>query len=357
MKVYVLPADAYGCGHYRLIWPAHVLQMAGHNIVIMAPSKTSGFQAEVHRDSNGREVLTKVQIPEDADAVVIQRPAHPLQPQMINILRSNGIAVIIDMDDDMSSIHPDNVAFHMYRDKSATPMSWKHAAMSCRLASMVTVSTPQLLKVYASHGRGVVIDNYVPESYRHIAKIETGAFGWAGTTKSHPNDPQVTAPTLEKLTSEGYLFQVAGGDPRVPSAFRYQGHIPMTGSVSLKDWVPTIAMTMDVGWAPLAPTAFNTAKSRLKGLEYMAAGVAWVGSPRAEYRKLVREAGCGLLADTPKQWYSHTKQLMTDEALRKEQVEAGYEYLKTQTYEANAWRWMEAWEQASKAERKRVGLE
>jgi hypothetical protein len=357
MKVYVLPADAYGCGHYRLIWPAHVLQQAGHEVVIMPPSQTSGFQAEVARDSQGREVLTKVQIPDDADVVVIQRPAHPLQPQMINILRSNGIAVVIDMDDDMSTIHQDNVAFHMYRTSTNTPVSWKWAALSCRIASLVTVSTPALLKTYASHGRGVVIDNYIPESYLNIAKIPTGAFGWAGTTKSHPNDPQVTAPMVDRLANEGHLFQVAGGDKRVAAAFRAKSPFAMTGTVGLRDWVPTIATSMDVGWAPLAPTVFNTAKSRLKPLEYMAAGVAWVGSPRAEYRRLHRESGCGLLADTPKQWYSSTKELLTNDSLRQEQVEAGYAYIQDQTYEKNAHRWWEAWEQASIAERKRVGLD
>lgn len=357
MKVYVLPADAYGCGHYRLVWPAHILQMAGHDVVIMPPSQTSGFQAEVTRDEMGREILTKVQIPDDADVVVIQRPAHPLQPQMINILRSNGIAVVVDMDDDMSTIHQNNSAFHMYRTTSNTPLSWKWAAMSCRVASLVTVSTAQLLKVYAGHSRGRVIDNFIPGSYLNITKLPTGAFGWAGTTKSHPNDPQVTAPTVDKLISEGYTFQVAGGDPQVPAAFRARRPFSMTGTLPLKDWVPGIAGTMDVGWAPLAPTAFNTAKSRLKPLEYMAAGVAWVGSPRAEYRRLHRESGCGMLADTSKQWYSSTKELLTNDALRQEQVQAGLDYLQDQTYEKNAWRWWEAWEQASVAERKRVGLD
>jgi hypothetical protein len=357
LKVYVLPADAYGCGHYRLIWPAYNLMKAGHDVVIMPPSKTSGFEAMVTRNDDGQEILTQVRIPEDADVVVIQRPAHPLQPQMINILRSNGIAVIVDMDDDMSTIHPDNSAFHMYRHRSGSAFSWRHAALSCRIASLVTVSTPELLKVYAPHGRGIAINNYVPESYLDTPHIETGSFGWAGTTLSHPDDPQVTGGMAQKLINEGNMFTVVGGDNRVRSAFRMKDPPVMTGSVPIKDWVPTIAGAFDVGWAPLAATRFNSAKSRLKPLEYMAAGVAWIGSPRAEYRTLHRQSGCGLLADNPKQWYQHTKTLLTDETLRKEQVQAGYDYIKDQTYEKQAWRWWEAWEQASQAERKRVGLE
>jgi hypothetical protein len=356
VKVYVLPADAYGCGFYRLIWPAVVLQSQGHDVEIMAPSKTSGFRAATTLNNDGEEVLTSVEIPQDADAVVVQRPAHPLQPQMINILRSNGIAVIVDMDDDMSCIHPENSAFHMYRHRSSTAFSWRYAGLSCRIASMVTVSTPQLAKVYGGHGRVRVLDNYVPAEAVGTPHLPTGAFGWAGTTKSHPNDPQVTGHMAQKLISEGYTFQVVGGDPLVKNAFRMQFPPLMTGSVKFADWIPTLATAMDVGWAPLASTAFNSSKSRLKPLEYMAAGVTWVGSPRAEYRKLHREAGCGFLAETPKQWYNWTKTLLGNESLRQEQVEAGYAYLQDQTYEANAWRWAEAWTDAITAERKRVGL-
>jgi hypothetical protein len=45
------------------------------------------------------------------------------------------------------------------------------------------------------------------------------------------------------------------------------------------------------------------------------------------------------------------KRLMTDDVLRKEQAEAGTEYMKDQTLQANAWRWATAWEEALKIER------
>lgn len=113
MKVYVLPADAFGCGHYRLIWPADVLRKQGHDVIIMPPNDKSGFLARIGETDDGDQQLTGIQVPADADVIVLQRPAHPLQPQMIQMMRQNGIAVVVDMDDDMSTIHPDNIAFHM----------------------------------------------------------------------------------------------------------------------------------------------------------------------------------------------------------------------------------------------------
>lgn len=346
MKVYALPSDAFGCGHYRIIWPANVLKYQGHDVVIMPPRRDSGFMVKVQDNPDGTQTLVGATIPQDADVIVLQRPAHALQPQLIRGLRSQGIAVVIDMDDDMSAIHPDNIAFHTYRPQSGSPLSWKWAVESCKEATLVTASTKALLKVYAKHGRGMVLDNYVPEAYLSFPSPEAGTFGWAGTTKSHPNDLQVTGNVVQRLIDEGYHFRVVGGQSKVKENLRLRQPPEVTGSIPLVDWARYIGQNLDVGMAPLAPTAFNTSKSRLKGIEYMSVGVPWVGSPREEYRRLHRESGCGLLADTPKDWYSQLKRLLTDDVLRKEQVEAGRAWMRDQTYQLNAWRWADAWARA-----------
>jgi hypothetical protein len=313
-------------------------------------TKGGGFEAKTTQTPYG-EMLTEVRIPQDADAIVIQRPAHPLHPQMINLLRQNGRAVIVDMDDDMSMIHPHNSAFTMYRENSNTPFSHKWALESCKVASLVTCTTPALLKRYAAHGRGVLLDNYVPGGYLGLPCPETGAFGWAGTTASHPNDLQVTAPAVQRLLDGHYRFAGVGNPAGVKSALRLREEPYFTGTVPLIKWAETIAATMDVGMIPLAPTAFNTAKSRLKGIEMSSVGVPWVASPRDEYRRLAKVSGGGLLADSPKEWFSQVKRLMDDHSLREDLAAAGKEYMKTQTYEANAWRWWEAWERAVQMER------
>lgn len=354
MKIYILPADAHGCGHYRLIWPADALKQEGFDVNIIPPSNRTGFLAKIRENAHGGETLTSVQVPDDCDVLVLQRPAHPLQPQMINLMRSNGIAVIVDMDDDMSTIHPDNIAYHIYRPSSGSPFSWKWADESCRITTMVTTSTQRLQRTYAPHGRGMVLDNYVPEAYLSWPRAQTGMFGWAGTSRSHPNDPQVSAIGVKKLIDAGYHFKIVGGDEGCRNTFRLPFRPDMTGIVSMAEFAATIGQTLDVGIVPLANTSFNAAKSRLKGIEMMAVGVPWVASPREEYRRLKKESGVGLTADTPKEWYLAVKKLMDDDVLRAEQVKAGDEYMATQTYQANAWRWMEAWQRAYDMEKGRV---
>jgi len=367
VKVYVLPADKHGCGHYRLVWPAFVVRRdLGLDVEILAPGtgdKDSGFAAKMKIHDDGRKELVSVGIPADADVVVLQRPAHQYQPALVRTLVSNGIAVVVDMDDDMTHIHRNNIAYATYSPRSNSPFSWKFASEACREATYVTTSTTTLQRIYGHPERSQAIDNYVPDVTLNYPKPETGRFGWTGITQSHPDDLMVCGTSAQRLISEGHQFRVVGSSamkrkaPQLPlkstvkEQLRLSEEPEFTGAVDLNIWIKTIAENLDIGMVPLSPNAFNTSKSRLKGIEYMAAGAAWVASPRQEYLKLRRESGCGLLADTPGEWYKALKQLLTDDSFRKEQVEAGREYMKTQTYEANAWRWAEAWDTAHKIQK------
>lgn len=350
--MYVLPADLSGCGHYRLIWPALVLQNQGVDVTILPPAKESGILARTRDRPDGTQEIMSIQVPADADVMVVQRPAHPLQAQMIDVMRANGIAVVVDMDDDMSAIAPGNIAFHAYRHSNKqSQLSWRYAMDSCQHATMVTTSTATLQKVYARRGNGVVIDNYVPEAVLTEVTPASDGFGWAGVTHSHPEDLQMTGLVPRQLREEGHPLRVVGGQSKVKEKLRLTSEPEYTGSIGLEHWVNTIASTYIVGMIPLEASAFNRAKSRLKGIEHMAAGVPWVASPREEYRRLNRESGCGFLADTPKEWYAQLKRLLTDDVLRKEQIDMGRQYMKDQTFQAQAWRWAEAWETALKIQR------
>ena len=367
MKVYVLPADKHGCGHYRLVWPAYVLRRDfGWDVEIIPPGSSKehkGFKAVMRETSPGVKEIVSLSIPDDADILVVQRPAHQYQPNMIQVLRQNGITVVVDMDDDMTHIHRNNIAYATYSPRSDSPFSWQYATESCRAATFVTTSTRALQRVYAHPERGAVLDNYVPAATLTYSKPETGTFGWTGVTQSHPDDLTVCGNGARRLIDEHHSFKVVGSSfmkrkpplhplkSTVKEQLRLRQEPEFTGAVELNEWVRSIAQHLDVGMVPLAPSAFNTSKSRLKGIEYMAAGVAWVASPRAEYVRLQKEAGCGLLAPTPRDWYTSLKRLLTDEPFRKEQVEAGRGYMKTQTYEANTWRWAEAWERAYKIQK------
>jgi len=340
VKILLLPADVAGCGYYRMLWAGAHLQSQGHDINIWWPKKDTGIEIKFI----GEQIVDCI-VPGGADVLVMQRVSHHWHAQVIKLLRSKGIAVVVDMDDDLNQIHKLNAAYLNYHPRSNTPYSWKNAQQACNDATLVTVSTKSLLGVYARHGRGMHIDNYVPASYLTIPEQHEEVFGWAGTTQSHPVDLQVTGPAVRDLVNDGYKFRVIGPPSNVQQALRLKEPPAVTGIIPLEHWAEALSQ-LKVAIAPLEMSPFNTSKSRLKAIEASACGIPWVASPRQEYRKLHRECGAGILADTPKAWYKAIKQLMDDDALRKDLGERGREYMRTQTIEANSWRFLEAWTRA-----------
>lgn len=341
--IYVLPVDEWGCGYYRLIWPVQILKHMGLNIKIIKPSRHKFFIKN-----------NKIMVPPDAELIVIQRPATVFHVKLIEALQRAGIAVVVDMDDDITSVDPTNFAFQFYRHRPDKFHSWKYTVDACRSATLLTVSTPTLLDVYNVRERGMVLNNYVPAAYLRIKAPQISSFGWAGNTLSHYSDLNVMTPAVQRLIDENYEFRVVGGDAKTQAALRLRDRPFMTGDVAITSWAQMISEHIGIGLAPLAATKFNASKSRLKCIEYMAVGVPWVASPRTEYRQLQRDAGCGLLADTPTMWYTWVKRLLTDDQLYAEQVEAGCTFMQSQTYELNAWRWAEAWDRAIELQRGRM---
>jgi hypothetical protein len=326
-----------------VLWPARTLQQTQSDleITVIPITSGSGFEVNVGTNKSGERVITSAMLPQDADVIVIQRPSHPMFPQFVQLMRDNGKAVVIDMDDNMSAIHTGHAAYRHFNRSSDS--SWRAAIECCKLATLVTTSTHELQHVYATHGRGVVLDNYVPKMYLNIKRARANTFGWAGSVLSHPDDLQVAAQGVRKLIAEDFPLYILGDSKGLKSALRLTHEPTASGWVDFSAWVYNIALNIDVGIAPLAPTAFNKSKSRLKPIEYMSVGVPWVASPRAEYRRLHRESRCGLMADSTKEWYTMVKKLLTDDTFYTEQSEAGRSYMQDQTYEKNAWRWAEAW--------------
>jgi glycosyltransferase involved in cell wall biosynthesis len=276
----------------------------------------------------------------------MQRLSHNWHSQVVKILRDKGVAMVIDMDDDISCMHPENAAFVNYHPKNPrTPYSWKNVEQACKDATLVTVSTKSLLNVYAKHGRGHVIDNYVPERYLNINAAKDKVFGWPGTTQSHPNDLQVTGDAVQLLIEDGYNFRVVGPVSGAQRVLRLKDQPEHTGLVSMFDWPSRVAQ-LQLMLAPLAATNFNTSKSRLKILEASSAGVPWVASPRQEYRRFHQESGGGVLAEGRKEWYKVIKQLMDDPQRCQELGERGRDHVRSQTVESNSWRLWEAWTRA-----------
>lgn len=341
MRVVVYPADRFGCGFFRMIWPGEALKAQGHDVEVI---NTQDRRVRVHME--GEEV---VDVEIDADLVVFQRLTHRWMAKVVPILRSKGVAVVVDIDDDLRSVHPSNPAFagiHPKNKRSAH--SWRNLDYACREATLVTVSTPALLPLYASHGRGAVLRNCLPHLYDNLAHTDSDVVGWPASFHSHPNDPDALGGAIARIVQDGAQFRMIGDTTGAGRALGLDAD-PPGGGVPVDVW-PSAVASLGIGVAPLADTRFNAAKSWLKPLEMCAAGVPWVASPRAEYKRL-HALGAGILADRPRSWYKELKFLHGSPARRRELSEAGREVARGLRLEDHAWRWMEAWERALNIQR------
>lgn len=354
MRVRVYPADRQACGHYRLIWPTQVLQAQGYDIELNMPDSRGSLDLIVVGDE-----VREVRLPEDTDVVVVQRVTNLYMAQMVPLLRERGIAVVVDVDDDLRRLHPSHAAWAGLhpRQASRSAQSWRYLADACRAATLVTATTPALLHAYAKPGQGALLPNYLPE---HMYDTEprdrtepVRRIGWPATLASHPDDPAATGGGLRRVLQtdpELRLHTVGERDP-VAAAFGVASwQVTARRALTTLEDYPAMLAELDIGLAPLAPTAFNDAKSWLTPLAMSAVGLPWVGSPTPEYQRL-HDLGCGLLAAKPKEWYRQVSTLIRDPHLRVELAAAGRAVAAGLRLADHAWRWWDAWEQAMSLER------
>lgn len=354
MKVYVYPADEHGCGHHRLIWPAEQLKKDGHDVTVVMP----GARA-IHLELRGDEPVS-VRMPDDCDVAVFQRVTNRYMAKAIPLMRRRGIAVVVDIDDDLNSIDPRNPAWHALHPRNEGHIgangqishhSWHHLTEATKAATLVTVSAPALLNKYARHGRGAVIYNHLPDHYYGIEHVDSDVIGWPAALNSHPGDPAAVGNAIARMVNlNGAEFMVSTLPEGVGRAFGLSSDPSgVSALTSIYEW-PRVVAEIGVGIAPLGQTMFNQSKSWLKPLEMCAVGVPWVGSALPEYERL-HQYGCGLIAGNPKQWYRHLRDLVGSKDLRDEMAGKGREVADELSLRRNAHKYYEAWELAYKTQR------
>lgn len=360
----VFPADDGGClgGHYRLIWPAEAAARAGGNVHIGGPLR----EVRRKRVEGGRVVDERLDVETDADVVVYQRLIDRDVVDTIPHLQANGVAVVVDIDDDLDALpkgHPYRAATSPTRerrrfadgtvdDPDRKNRLWLREA--CRQADLVTVSTPALAERYGRHGRVAVLPNCVPAAYLDIdPPAHDGVrVGWTGSVATHVDDLKVCGGGIrEALRASGAEMWVVGTGVGVRAQLRLTDDPHATGWVELADY-PAVYAGLDIALVPLQPNAFNEAKSWLKGLEAAALGVPFVASPTSPYRALV-DAGAGCLAGYPDDWARIVTLLAIEEGQRVELAGRGREVAAAWTFDRHADRWLAAWLEALAGRRRR----
>lgn len=334
--VIVYPSDGTGSGLYRMKWPGMAVREAGKPVTIMPRAP----QIVVDQGGNVQGVNIG-----NAKVVVFQRPGSFQFTQAVPVLQRQGIKVIIDMDDSLSTIHPRNVAFKSYDPRVNQKTNWMHAARTCELADLVTVTTEALAKEYGKHGRVAVLPNHVPESYLNISRPinEIPIVTWTGWTSTHVDDLRVTSGMINQVLVETGAKFAAFGDEKIFFDLGVRNRPPHEywGFTNISDY-PQRLVGADIGLVPLQRSPFNQCKSWLKGLEMASLGIVPVVTPIGNYLDLI-DMGAAIPASKPKEWYDRVKELVQDNDYREELSKKVREIASNWILEQNWKKWWDAW--------------
>jgi glycosyltransferase involved in cell wall biosynthesis len=355
-RVIVYPADMGRCGH-RLIWPARALADQGADVTVVTAEDPPEAQLQAQWGTllDGTRVLVDVEVP-DADVVVFQRPLQRTLVEAIPRLQDAGVRVVVEIDDDFTAMSRRNVAWYSCQPTAyehpvtkavmgGPDRNWHHLAHACRIADLVTVSTPALAQRYGKHGRVRVVPNHIPASYLDVRPEphDGVVVGWTGSVDTHPDDLQVTRGAVGRaLRATGASFAVVGTGNGVQRRLGLDQPVVASGWLPL-DQYPHAVAQFDVGIVPLELSAFNEAKSALKGLEYAALGVPFVASPTEPYCTLDMTM-IGRLAMRPRHWERELRWLIENPEARDESASRGREAVRERwTVEGNCEQWFDAW--------------
>ncbi|MBN9367061.1 MAG: glycosyltransferase [Comamonadaceae bacterium] len=263
--VLAVNADAFGCGHYRIIHPGHAMAQAG-----LADVRVSEYHygpVEMERLRPDTWVLQR--LVSDAPFEMARRTAPFTQAFKV-----------AELDDYLLNLPMKNGhRGQLPQDMQRVLRRWLD------LTDRLVVSTAPLAQAMAKLHRDIrVVPNRLPpERWGHLSSLRRQGrrprVGWAGGA-SHQGDLELIADVVKALAGEvEWVF--LGMCPAPMRPYLHEHHAP----VDIASYPHKLAsLNLDLAVAPLEHNLFNDCKSNLKLLEYGACGYPVVCSDVAAYQ-------------------------------------------------------------------------
>ncbi|MGD9773991.1 MAG: glycosyltransferase [Diaphorobacter sp.] len=277
--VLAVNADAFGCGHYRIIHPGQAMANAG-----LADVRVS----EYHYGPVEMERLRP-------DAWVLQRLVGDVPFETVRrTVPFTQAFKVAELDDYLLNLPMKNGhRGQLPQDMQRVLKRWLD------LTDRLVVSTTPLAEAMAKLHRDIrVVHNRLPpERWGHLSSLrrqgQRPRVGWAGGS-SHQGDLELIADVVKALAGEvEWVF--LGMCPAPMRPYLHEHHTP----VNIASYPHKLAsLNLDLAVAPLEHNLFNDCKSNLKLLEYGACGYPVVCSDVAPYQ-------CGLPVTRVKNRYKN----------------------------------------------------
>lgn len=379
MHLYADSPSEWNCSQWRCLSPADALN--SEHAAGRTPHTAKLYYMPTALEWDNPQVQKQLGA---ADVLVFQR--NVIVPEVwraMDYWRALGKPVVVDLDDHYPDLPPSNPA-HAYwinNKPEMDPHPVAALAEGLRHADALTSPSKVILADWAHIVPGYWLPNWTRRAwYENLIQKPVGAvdilftsraedgkavvegheregsagqvmLGWGGSI-SHV-DSWLYSGVIEALDRifEKYpqaRLKFCGHEGRLDGVFaRWGDKVVRQEGVTSEHW-PMVVATFDVGLAPLdcrpldppwregAPVAsYDERRSWLKGVEYLSAGVPWVGSRSATYADLDRWGR--LVPNTADGWFAALDHKITYLAMEKAQAwERRRWALKHVTFEPNA---------------------
>ncbi len=295
-----------GAGWYRIVMPQRRLRLEGYACWV-------GMQIGARRDGELVLLSTEGEEISGLDIIVIQRWMESHAAEAIRRARATGQVVINDVDDWFEGLDPSNLAWKTTHPKRNADKNRVHYMKALAASSALTVSTPYLRERYQEKLPNVpihVIRNAIDLdrwTSQHVDQRKP-AVGWVGGVTHRSKDVETVGSVVNSFLKQhpGARFQHGGwvrGWPNAGELMKLDPSIPVITipMCSIENY-PNLFKGINVGLVPLSGSAFNLAKSAIKGMEYAASGIPFIAQSTPEYEWLRTTQGIGFTARRPREW-------------------------------------------------------
>lgn len=316
--------DTAGCGFIRVIIPNTLMLQKFHGNIRFNPSYNSKF-------------ILDPKFYDDKMFMVVQRGATQAHLEIIKMFKSKlpKLKIIYEIDDNLMIIPEWNFASQYYQHNKP------YIEEILKNVDGIVTSTKPLKDQLLSYNSNITIsENHLPKYiWGDIPEIKEREgktrILWSGSANHFalPNSEMEGGDIGKELldyirkTVDNYQWVFMGAIPNELDDLRKEGKIEFHKWKNILEYPSFLkSLDIDIGLAPLIDHPFNHAKSNIKALEYIAAGITGIYSNVSPYY------GLSNLCDNCDQFIKNIEILANDVNKRKEVWENDYQQLKNQLY-------------------------
>jgi glycosyltransferase involved in cell wall biosynthesis len=292
-------------------------------------------------EGGGHRSPVTVSMLQGYDVIVGQRLSKHEGLEVWRKARGPFSRLVYELDDDVWSVNAENFLAFSHHQREDVRDAITHGA---EIADLITVTTPHLAEVmtrYTGNPDVAVLPNCVPGWLLDLPREPRArpSAGWQGGASHGADIGLVTEATRRFLKRfPGWDLRLTGTDYR-PS-FRAP-----EGRASYTHWHPVnddpaayySALDFDIGLSPLLDNEFNSSKSGIRVIEYMARGIVPIASDVPAYRDVIHHGVDGFLVRRDHEWLRYMSGLAADDGLRLRMSEAARETVRQHHLIENGW--------------------